>query len=157
MAFKLGMTVDLRMAYILLLFSMTLTLMQGHSCSAEEKNVSVELSRQLCKAIVMLSSILFHMTLTLKTCMWLDHLVSFSAEHDQPKSCEVCRDTHRSQRHSCLCLWGPRRPGTIHAYHEGRTAPQGQRSQSAASACRIFSTKLPHRTNQVWKVQSLLC
>ena len=38
MTFKPGMTVDLWMAYILMLVLMTLTLMQGHSGSAEEKN-----------------------------------------------------------------------------------------------------------------------
>ena len=36
--FKLGMTVDLYMAYMLMLVSMTLTLIQGHSGSAEENN-----------------------------------------------------------------------------------------------------------------------
>ena len=38
MEFKLGMKEDLCMAYILMLVSMTLTLMQGHSASAEEVN-----------------------------------------------------------------------------------------------------------------------
>ena len=48
MAFKLGMTVDLYMAYyIYMLVSMTVTLMQGHSGSAEAK--IVKLSRQLSK------------------------------------------------------------------------------------------------------------
>ena len=37
MAFKLGMTVDLYMAYMLMLISMNLTLMQGHSGSAKAK------------------------------------------------------------------------------------------------------------------------
>ena len=36
MAFKLGMKVDLCMGYILMVVSMTLTLMQGHSGSIEE-------------------------------------------------------------------------------------------------------------------------
>ena len=35
MAFKLGMTVDVCMAYMLTLVSMTFTLMQGHSGSAK--------------------------------------------------------------------------------------------------------------------------
>ena len=38
MAFKLGMTVDLCMAYVLILVSMILTLMQGHSGLAKAKN-----------------------------------------------------------------------------------------------------------------------
>ena len=38
MAFKLGMMVDLCMAYMLMLVSVTLRLMQGHSGSAEENN-----------------------------------------------------------------------------------------------------------------------
>ena len=38
MAFKLGMTVDLCMAYVLILVLMTLTLMQGHSGLAKAKN-----------------------------------------------------------------------------------------------------------------------
>ena len=46
MAFKLGMTVDLCMAYMLMLVSMTLTLMQGHSWSAKVK-ISFDLSWQL--------------------------------------------------------------------------------------------------------------
>ena len=37
MAFKRGMLVDLRMTYMLMLMSITLTLMQGHSGLAEEK------------------------------------------------------------------------------------------------------------------------
>ena len=37
MAFKLGMKVDLCMGYILMVMSMTLTLIQGHSGSAEGK------------------------------------------------------------------------------------------------------------------------
>ena len=37
MAFKLGMKVDLCMGYILMVISITLTLMQGHSGSAEGK------------------------------------------------------------------------------------------------------------------------
>ena len=36
MAFKLGMKVDLCMGYILMIVLMTLTLIQGHSGSAEE-------------------------------------------------------------------------------------------------------------------------
>ena len=36
MAFKLGMKIDLCMGYILMIVSMTLTLMEGHSGSAEE-------------------------------------------------------------------------------------------------------------------------
>ena len=50
MAFTLGMVVDVCMAYdiMLILVSMTLTLMQGHSRSSEETKISVEyLSRQL--------------------------------------------------------------------------------------------------------------
>ena len=39
MAFKLGMTVDLCMAYMLMLVSMTLTLIQGHNGSTEENNI----------------------------------------------------------------------------------------------------------------------
>ena len=38
MAFKHGMTVHLCMAYVLMLVSMTLTLMQGHSRSAKAQN-----------------------------------------------------------------------------------------------------------------------
>ena len=38
MAFKLSMTVDLYMAYMFMLVSVTLTLMPGHSESAEAKN-----------------------------------------------------------------------------------------------------------------------
>ena len=45
MAFKYGTTVDLCMAYMLMLILITLTLMQGHSGSAEE-NFHLELSRQ---------------------------------------------------------------------------------------------------------------
>ena len=37
MAFTRGMTVDLGMAYMLMLVSMTLILMQGHSGSAKAK------------------------------------------------------------------------------------------------------------------------
>ena len=37
MAFKLGMKVDLCMGYILMVVSMTLTLMQGHSGLSEGK------------------------------------------------------------------------------------------------------------------------
>ena len=37
MAFKLGMTVDLCMAYMLMLVSMTLILMKGHSGSQRQK------------------------------------------------------------------------------------------------------------------------
>ena len=49
MVYILGMTVDLFMAYtMLMLVSMILNLMQGHSGSAEAK-ISVELSRQLGK------------------------------------------------------------------------------------------------------------
>ena len=39
MAFTLDMTVDLCMAYMLMLVSTTLTLMQGHSGSANAKNL----------------------------------------------------------------------------------------------------------------------
>ena len=50
MAFNLGMTVDVDMAYMLLLVSMTLTLKQGHSGPAKAKNQRChELSRQLSK------------------------------------------------------------------------------------------------------------
>ena len=42
--FKLGMTVDLWMPYLLMLVSMTLTLMQGHSGSAKAKNQRCMLS-----------------------------------------------------------------------------------------------------------------
>ena len=42
------MTVDLYMAYMLMLMAMALTLMQGHSGLAAE-TISVELSRQLSK------------------------------------------------------------------------------------------------------------
>ena len=42
------MTVDLYVAYMLMLILMTLTLMQGHSGSAKEK-IIVELSQQQCK------------------------------------------------------------------------------------------------------------
>ena len=38
MTLKLGMTVDLWTAYMLILVSMNLTLLQGHSGSADEKN-----------------------------------------------------------------------------------------------------------------------
>ena len=37
MAFKDGMAVDLRVAHMLMLMSMTVTLMQGHSGFADEK------------------------------------------------------------------------------------------------------------------------
>ena len=48
MAFKLGMMVDLAMAYVLTLVSMTLILMQGHSGSTKAKNQRCrELSQQL--------------------------------------------------------------------------------------------------------------
>ena len=38
MVFKLGVTVDLCIVYMLMVVSMTLTLMQGHSGLAEEKS-----------------------------------------------------------------------------------------------------------------------
>ena len=38
MAFKLGMAVDLGMAYMLMLILMTLTFMQGHSGSTKANN-----------------------------------------------------------------------------------------------------------------------
>ena len=44
MAFKLGIAVDACMAYMLMLMSMTLTLMQGHSGLEESGEISVELS-----------------------------------------------------------------------------------------------------------------
>ena len=47
MALKLGMTVDLCMAYMLMLVSTTLTLMQGYSGSAEE---TIQLLNYLDKA-----------------------------------------------------------------------------------------------------------
>ena len=37
MAFKLGMKIDLCMGYILMVVSMTLTVMQSHSGSADEQ------------------------------------------------------------------------------------------------------------------------
>ena len=39
MAFKRGMTLDLCIAYVLMLVSMTLTLIQGQSGLAEESNI----------------------------------------------------------------------------------------------------------------------
>ena len=39
MAFKLGMTVDVCMASMLMLVSMTLTLIQCHNASTEENNI----------------------------------------------------------------------------------------------------------------------
>ena len=47
--FKLGITVDVWMPYMLMLVSMTLALMQGHSGSAKAKTISVACSRQLSK------------------------------------------------------------------------------------------------------------
>ena len=64
MAFKRGMTVDVCMAYILMLVSMTFTLMQGHNGSADEKNLSVELSRHLSKCHNGRLFLFFYMTLT---------------------------------------------------------------------------------------------
>ena len=48
MAFKLSMNVDLCIRYILMVILMTLTLMQGHSGSAEKQN-QLELSQLLSK------------------------------------------------------------------------------------------------------------
>ena len=44
MTFKLGMKVDLCMACMRMLVPMTLTLMQGHSESVEEKKISIDLN-----------------------------------------------------------------------------------------------------------------
>ena len=50
MAFTLGMTVDLGIAYMLMIVPMTLTLMQGRSGSAKANNQRCrQLSRQMCK------------------------------------------------------------------------------------------------------------
>ena len=49
MASNLGMAVDLFMAYLRMLVSMTLTLMQGHSGGRQRQKFSVELFRQLSK------------------------------------------------------------------------------------------------------------
>ena len=48
MTFKLAMMVDLCMVYMLMLIPVTLTFMQGHSGSEEEK-VSVKSSRHLSR------------------------------------------------------------------------------------------------------------
>ena len=51
MAFKRydGMAINLCVAYLLMLVSMTLTLMQGYNGSAKAKHTNVELFRQLSK------------------------------------------------------------------------------------------------------------
>ena len=81
MVFKLGMTVELCMAYTLILVSMTMTLMQGHSGSAEAKQTSVELSRQLTKQAISIKLYttvgpgLFLHDLDFEKCIWFDHLI----------------------------------------------------------------------------------
>ena len=55
MAFKLGMTVDLGMAYMLMLVLMTLTLMQGHSGSVKANNNKISvftIRRQLLHVLL---------------------------------------------------------------------------------------------------------
>ena len=63
------MTVDLCMAYMGMFVLVTLTLMQGHIGSGNQK-FSVELFQQLSK-----QELFFYVTLTSQTFIWLDHLV----------------------------------------------------------------------------------
>ena len=75
------MLVDLHIAYMLMLVSITLTLMPGHSGSAKAKQIHVECSRQLSKQqlSIKLVTTLGHVyvTLTLHTFIWLDHLAIY--------------------------------------------------------------------------------
>ena len=80
MASKLGMAVDLCMAYMLIGVSITFNLMQGHTGSARYK-FSVELFQQQSKqqALNLLQQTVvghFFVTMTLQVFIWLDHLVS---------------------------------------------------------------------------------
>ena len=77
MAFKLGVKVDLCMAYILLLILITMT--HGHSGSAEEKNQRwiISTTKQVTSIkLATMVGLFFGVTLTvtLKTFIWLDYL-----------------------------------------------------------------------------------
>ena len=66
------------MAYLLMLVSMIMTLMQGHSGSTKAKIQCLIISTTKQATTVNLATTvghLFYMTLTLKTFVWLDHLV----------------------------------------------------------------------------------
>ena len=71
MILKLGLTVDLCMTYLLMLVTMTLTLMQGHS-GLEMANIQCWIISATLATMVGL----FCVTLTLTTPIWLDQNVS---------------------------------------------------------------------------------
>ena len=73
LAFTLGMTVDLCMSYLLMLVSMTLTLMQGHSGSAKAKiQYWFILKTKQAKSIKLATTVgHFYVIMTLKTIIWL--------------------------------------------------------------------------------------
>ena len=79
MTFKLGMAVDLCITYLLMLFSMTLTLIQDQSGSAKAKMQWLIISTTKQATSITLATTVGHVyvTLTLQTCIWLDYLVTF--------------------------------------------------------------------------------
>ena len=75
---KLGMTVDVCMAYMVMLVWMTLIVMQGHSGSAKATIqcwiISTTKPATRIKLATTVSDLFFYGTLTLQTFIWLDHL-----------------------------------------------------------------------------------
>ena len=85
MAFKLGIAVDLCMIYLLMLVSIPLNLMQGHSGYRQRNKFSFELSRKLTKQ-EMITELVFNgrpvivhnIDFEKHLFIWLHHLVWYS-------------------------------------------------------------------------------
>ena len=83
MVFELGMLVDLCMAYMFKHVLMTLTLMQGHNGSAEDKIQRCIIST--CKQVIRIklattvSHVLHDLDWHFENSIWLDHLVFLAA------------------------------------------------------------------------------
>ena len=93
------MTVDLYIAYMLKLDSMTLTLKQGYSGSAKAKIQCWVISTTKQATRIKLTTtvgLFFSVTLPLQTFIWLDQLVFLSVRPSLPS-----HPTHLS-RNSCL-------------------------------------------------------
>ena len=81
MAFQLGMTVDLCMAYLLVLILMTLTLVQGHSGSANANKSALNYLENKQATSITLATTVGHYLRDLEfenvyiNNIWIDHLV----------------------------------------------------------------------------------
>ena len=120
------MTIDLFMAYALMLVWMTLTLMQGHSGSAKAKiqcwilSTTKQATRiKLAKTVDLF--FFFYVILTLQTFIWLDHLVLLSKHLWLPfMSAFSLLISHFWHKFHCLHLRRSRLSGNIMSrLHDG--------------------------------------